>query len=60
MFNYNAFEQKIEDYQKFCVWDLILGDEEWLLETKLHGNLSKWSWCKWRNALDVNEEMHLW
>ena len=28
MFNYNAFEQKIEDYQKFCVWDLILGDEK--------------------------------
>ena len=28
MFNYNAVEQKIEDYQKFCVWDLILGDEK--------------------------------
>ena len=28
MFNYNAFEQEIEDYQKFCVWDLILGDEK--------------------------------
>ena len=26
------------NYQKFCVWDLISGDEKCLLETKLNGN----------------------
>ena len=30
-FNYNAVGQKFEEYQKFCVWDLVLRDEKGLV-----------------------------
>ena len=30
-FNYNAVGQKFEEYQKFFVWDLVLGDEKGLV-----------------------------